>query len=96
MLAEAKIGQSPWVAAQISPVSIGLRAEKLELLYLPAFNYAETGGKPPSKVWIQYSDQNSPIRVPVKTVHFPINGVLHLSSKFYLNPLTLVKYSKVQ
>ena len=32
----------------------------------------------------------------MKTVHFPINGALQLSSKFYLHPLTLVKYSKVQ
>lgn len=48
------------------------------------------------KVWIQHSDQNRSMRVAVKTVHFPIDRVLHLSSKFYLSPLTLVKYSKVQ
>ena len=82
------------MAGQITPVNLGHRAAKLELLYLPALNYAETGGKPSSKVWIQYSDQNHSVRVLVKTVHFPINSVLHLSSKFYLNPPTLVKYRK--
>lgn len=78
------------------PVSLSPRAAKFESLYLPALNYAETGGKPSHKVWLQCSDQNGSMRVPVKTVHFPIDRVSHLSSKVYPNPLTLVKYSKVQ
>lgn len=32
------------------PISLSHRATKLELLYLPALNYAETGRKPSSKV----------------------------------------------
>lgn len=79
------------MAGQMMPVSLGHRTAKLGLFYLPALNYTETQGKPSSKVWIQYSDQSHSMRALVKIVHFPINSVLHVSSKFYLNPPTLVK-----
>lgn len=85
-----------WRVGQATPAGLSQRAAELELLYLPALNYAAAGGKPSLEVWIQCSDQTRSARAPVKTVHFPIHGVLHLASKFYLNPLTLVKYSNVQ
>lgn len=65
-------------------------------IHLPSIMLKQEENLPSHKVWIQYNGQNRSMRVAVKTVHFPIDRVLHLSSKFYLNPLTLVKYSKLQ
>lgn len=85
-----------FISDRVSSSRIGRGFSLSCYIHLPSIMLKQEESFPSHKVWIQNSDQNRSMRVAVKTVHFPIDRVLHLSSKFYLNPLTLVKYSKVQ